>query len=243
MNKTKAKKTIKFILIIIASIIVVFFVCAIIFLLNYYHAGDRALEAMKSDDLVVVKEINSGYLFDGPGTEKAIIFYPGAKVEEEAYAPLLRKIAENDTDVFLVSMPFRLAVLGVNKADSIRDAYDYREWYMAGHSMGGAMAAVYEAKHEDEFDGVILFAAFATKKISDSERLLSIYGSNDTVLDDKKYNENKKNWPKESSECVIQGGNHAQFGDYGIQKGDGAAGISWEEQQRITLEYVKMFFE
>ncbi len=239
----KAKKTIKVILIVIAAIIVAFLGVAIVYLSIYYHAGDRALEALKSDDLVVVEEISSGYLFDGPGTEKAVIFYPGAKVEEKAYAPLLRKIAEEGTDVFLVSMPFRLAVFGVNKADSIRSAYDYKEWYMAGHSMGGAMAAVYEAKHESEYDGVILLAAFATKKISDNDRLLSIYGSNDNVIDAGKYNENKKNWPKESTEYVIQGGNHAQFGDYGIQKGDGDAGISWDEQQRITLDYVKMFLE
>ena len=239
----KAKKTIKVILIVIAAIIVAFLGVAIVYLSIYYHAGDRALEALKSDDLFVVEEISSGYLFDGPGTEKAIIFYPGAKVEEKAYAPLLRKIAEEGTDVFLVSMPFRLAVFGVNKADSIRSAYDYKEWYMAGHAMGGAMAAVYEAKHEAEYDGVILLAAFATKKISDNDRLLSIYGSNDNVIDAGKYNENKKNWPKESSEYVIQGGNHAQFGDYGIQKGDGDAEISWEEQQRITVDYVKMFLE
>lgn len=32
----------------------------------------------------------------------------------------------------------------------------------------------------------------------------------------------------------IPGGNHAQFGNYGVQKGDGTASISAEEQQVQT---------
>lgn len=39
----------------------------------------------------------------------------------------------------------------------------------------------------------------------------------------------------------IQGGNHAQFGNYGPQKGDAPAAISAEEQQAQTVEDVADF--
>ena len=39
----------------------------------------------------------------------------------------------------------------------------------------------------------------------------------------------------------IQGGNHAQFGNYGPQKGDAPATISAEEQQARTVEAVAEF--
>ena len=60
----------------------------------YYAADISAESAMISDDTVTVEKTEAGWLFDGPSDEKALIFYPGAKVDETAYAPMLRKIAE-----------------------------------------------------------------------------------------------------------------------------------------------------
>ena len=40
---------------------------------------------------------------------------------------------------------------------------------------------------------------------------------------------------------VIEGGNHAGFGHYGPQAGDGVASIDREEQQRQTAETVLAF--
>jgi hypothetical protein len=37
---------------------------------------------------------------------------------------------------------------------------------------------------------------------------------------------------------VIQGGNHAQFGHYGPQKGDGTPTLDRDEQQRLTTNAV-----
>jgi len=39
-------------------------------------------------------------------------------------------------------------------------------------------------------------------------------------------------------EYCIDGGNHAQFGSYGEQAGDGAAAISWEEQINIAVGHI-----
>ena len=58
-----------------------------------------------------------------------LTFYPGGKVEETAYAPMLHYLAEQGMDVFLVKMPFRLAVFGMNKADHVMKQHDYlRRW-------------------------------------------------------------------------------------------------------------------
>ena len=86
----------------------VIFLLAAVFLLytgQYYHADETALAALRSDDAVHVTETEFGWLFDGPAETEALIFYPGAKVEETAYAPLLRLIAERGMDVCLVKMP------------------------------------------------------------------------------------------------------------------------------------------
>lgn len=87
---------------------------------NYYHADKTAQQAMKSSRTVKVKQTAEGNLFDGPAKKNAIIFYPGAKVETTAYAPLLKQIASQEADVFLVDMPLHMAFFGLNKADKIR---------------------------------------------------------------------------------------------------------------------------
>lgn len=72
-----------------------------------------------TDADVAVTPADYGYLFDGPGTEDLLIFYPGAKVEETAYAPLLRQLADGGMDVALVKMPLLLAVFGADKASEV----------------------------------------------------------------------------------------------------------------------------
>lgn len=114
---------------------------------QYYHAEESAYTALKSDESVTVTQTEYGWLFDGPSETDALIFYPGGKVEETAYAPLLHRLAEQGMDACLVQMSFRLAVFGVNKADRVMERHDYEHWYIGGHSLGGAMAASYAAAH------------------------------------------------------------------------------------------------
>ena len=44
--------------------------------------------------------------------------------------------------------------------------------------------------------------------------------------------------PEHSMKYVIEGGNHAQFGNYGKQKGDGEASVSDVKQQQETVEII-----
>jgi hypothetical protein len=197
-----------------------------------------AMEALKSDDTVTISETDYGWLFDGPSEDTAMIFYPGAKVEEMAYAPLLKDLAGEGIDVCLVKMPMRLAVVNPNAADDIMKQYDYSTWYMAGHSMGGAVAAYYEAEHSEEFEGVVMLAAYPTKSFAKDDKALLLVGSEDKVIRRKKVTEGRKYASDIYEEVEIIGGNHAQFGSYGKQKGDGEASISAEEQRKQTVEEI-----
>ena len=204
----------------------------------YYHAGPEALAALDSDKNVTVSRTDYGWFFDGPSDDSALVFYPGAKVEETAYAPLLHRLAENGMDAFLVKMPFRLAVFGAEKASEITETDHYRNVYIGGHSLGGAMAANYAADHADELSGVILLAAYPTEELDNDLQLISIYGSEDGVLNMEKVEEGEQYFPEQSTEYVIEGGNHAYFGTYGEQKGDNEARITVQEQQEETVEVI-----
>ena len=134
-----------------------------------------------------------------------------------------------------------LAVLDMNAADGIAEQYpDIETWYIGGHSLGGAMAAIYAAGHSDELDGLILLAAYSTKDLSSSDlAVLSVYGSEDRVLNAEKYETSKANLPASMTEVIIEGGCHAGFGAYGPQAGDGTPSISNEEQIDKTAEEIQ----
>lgn len=225
-------------------VILAVIVCgSVVYVEQYYHADAAAEEALVSDGSVSVERTGYGWYFDGPGEESALVFYPGGKVEETAYAPLLHELATEGVDACLVKVPFRLAFLGIGKADEAMKAHEYANWYVGGHSLGGVASAFYAAEHEVALDGIVLLGAYSTKKLSDDLDAILIRGSEDGVLDLKAYEENLGNEPADAEEVVIKGGNHAQFGSYGVQKGDGTAQISpaeqWGETTRAIISWVK----
>jgi hypothetical protein len=205
---------------------------------QYYHSDKAVYSLLMSDEAVAVEKTEYGWIFDGPSEDDALIFYPGGKVEETAYAPLLHHLAGQGMDVCLVKMPFRLAVFGVNKADSVMKQHDYAHWYMGGHSLGGAMAAIYAASHSEKLSGVYMLAAYPSKPLGENTRNIIIYGSEDGVLNMEKLEKAHRYLSGDSATYVIEGGNHAQFGNYGIQDGDGDALISAQEQQRMAVEFI-----
>jgi len=210
----------------------------LIYSVSYYRADMTALAALNSDDLVSVSETDYGWFFDGPSQENILVFYPGAKVEETAYAPILHHLAENNLDVCLVSMPRRFAILGINKADSVLQNYEYARCFIGGHSLGGAMASEYASKHEDKIDGVILLAAYASGELDDDMLELIIYGTEDRIVSKDKIEDGRETATDHYIELCIEGGNHAQFGNYGAQSGDGTALITAEEQQSETIRMI-----
>lgn len=204
----------------------------------YYHADKPALEAMLGNDTVKVEQIKEGYLFDGPGEDTALIMYPGAKVDERAYANLLLKIAEQGVDCYMVAMPLHMAFTDKFAAIRIADQALYKSYYICGHSLGGAMAGVCLSRAPEKFAGAFMLASYPSQKLSDDYKYLSFMGSEDHVVKMAVYDKNKVNWPSGGREIIIEGGNHSGYGDYGEQKGDGVASMSRDEQQSFVANTI-----
>ena len=215
-----------------------------VYINDYYHAGEEAMAVMGSaetDEVIVSQKDGLAVFLPRGGSDTGLIFYPGGKVEYSAYAPLLYRCAEMGITCVLVEMPGNLAVLDINAADGIQERYTHvNEWYLAGHSLGGAMASSYLASHAEAYEGIILLGAYATEPLQ-HERVLSIYGSEDRVLNMEQYEEGRANLPADYTELIIDGGCHAYFGAYGAQEGDGVPTITAETQWDITAQAIAQF--
>ena len=199
---------------------------------DYYRAENTALEVLAQNNNITVQD-NLTVLSPSYPTDTALIFYPGAKVEAEAYLPLLDQIRQTGVTCILVHMPFNMAIFDWDAAEDILPRFpEIQHWYMAGHSMGGAMASQFASEHPEQLDGLILLGAYIYGDYPDDDAL-TVYGSlNQSVEDHIDYTENI---------VEIQGGNHAQFGNYGPQKGDLPATISAQEQQEQTVAAIEDF--
>lgn len=247
MKSKKKGKLWKKILAILAAVILVSGIGLGIYVQDYYHASDLALEAaaQPQQDITVTTSSKDRIIFTPEDSRAGLIFYPGGKVQYEAYAPLMEACAKEGILCVLLHMPGNLAVLDINAAKGIPEEYpDIENWYMAGHSLGGSMAASYISSHEEDFKGLILLAAYSTADLKETGlRVLSLYGSEDGVLKIDSYEKYRDNLPEDFTEIVIPGGCHAYFGSYGPQKGDGTPQISNEEQIRFTADAIGDFIE
>ena len=225
----------------VTLVIVIIFVACGIYLGDYYHADEGAIAAFSStENISISKKKNGNIVFEPQNATKGFIFYPGGKVEHRAYEQLMAELAREGILCVLVKMPFNLAVFDINAADGVKEEYPYIEsWYIGGHSLGGSMVAYYLEDHVDEYEGLVLLGSYSTSDLSNTDiDVLSIYGSEDRVMNKEKYEENKSNLPKDFTEQVIEGGCHAYFGIYGEQKGDGIPTISNGEQIDITAKAI-----
>ena len=243
MKKVKKQKLSIVIISIVSAFALILAACAI-YLGNYYHADEGAVEVFSQVDNVSVSTLKNGTIvFEPKNATQGFIFYPGGKVEHKAYEPLMASLARSGILCVLVKMPFNLAVFDINAADGIQEQYpNIENWYIGGHSLGGSMAASYLEDCAENYKGLILLGSYSTSDLSNTKlNVLSIYGSEDKILNKEKYDENKSNLPSNFKEIVISGGNHSQFGMYGQQKGDGTASIPRSEQTQLTaFEIIKM---
>lgn len=205
-----------------------------------YYRSQVDLTAVEKQELKLKIQEKNGYITILPEDEKtdtAFIFYPGGKVEYTSYLPLMELLADQGIACYLMHMPCNLAVFHVNAADQILEDQAYEHYYIGGHSLGGAMAAAYVSDRTEMYEGLVLLGAYSTKDLSNTDlKVLSVYGSEDRVLSREKYQENFDNLPESLSELVIEGGNHAYYGNYGEQKKDGTASVTREQQQQKTAE-------
>jgi len=213
-----------------------------IYAADYYRAVETG-EAWP--ETVVVETSGDRMVFLPEEASAGLIFYPGGKVEFTAYAPLMARLAEKNILCVLLKMPLNLAVLDVNAAADILEEFpEVEHWYLAGHSLGGSMAASFAAKNTDTYDGLILLAAYSTEDLTQSGlKVCSLHGDRDGVLNMEKHEQYRPNLPENTLERVLEGGNHADFGCYGHQEGDGESALELGVQLQWTADTILEFIK
>lgn len=228
----------------ISGVLVILLISILGWVSSSYKALELAQEALISDNNVEVS-IGDFISFTPKSVEptKGFIFYPGAKVDAKAYAPLAKAIAEHGYEVVIVDMPLNFAMINPNKAEKVIKEYpNIQSWTIGGHSLGGVAASKF-AIESTKIDGLVLLASYPMgDQLKDlGVDVLSIWGSKDGVLNYTNLIESKSKLPIDTTYVEIEGGNHAQFGDYGSQKGDHDAIISQQEQLDITEKSIVEF--
>ena len=243
MEQTESRERLKrrIVFWIVLGIVLTLAVITAIYASDYYHAEPEA-EAVLTENIsgVTIVRMKDRIDFVPEIARAGLVFYPGGKVEFTAYAPLMADLAKEGVHCVLLKMPLNLAVLNGNAAHGIPAEYPGIDtWILAGHSLGGVMAASLAEKHPEEWDALALLAAYSTADLSQNTiRVLSLYGSNDGVLNKKQYDDNQHNLPADTREAVIDGGCHAYFGFYGAQDGDGTPAITRDKQQAVTVREI-----
>ena len=226
------KKRLKVILISFLALLVILAGGFAVYASDYYRADDTANAILRGGDGIQVKE-DRIILRPEEAGDTALIFYPGAKVEFSAYLPILEKLRQNGIASVLMKMPFNMAIFAPGAADkAFGELPGVKDWYVGGHSMGGAMASSYAAGHRDRVKGLVLLGAYIYGDVP-PEDALTVYGTLNAGLE--------KNIDYTENVVIIEGGNHAQFGNYGEQKGDPAATVSRDEQQEIAVRAILEF--
>lgn len=234
------KRILKFSLITFLVLIIVGGIGFVIWAENPLGPDQAAILALESDDQVAVSQ--DQWIIYQPVTvqpEIGLIFYPGGRVDPRSYAPLMREIAMQGYLVVLVPMPLNLAVFSPSSAGDVINAYpQIAFWAVGGHSLGGTMAANFAFSNPTQVDGLILWASYPAGNNDLSGYnvpVISIYGTLD-MGGMEPFDASMALLPADTVWIVIEGGNHAQFGNYGPQPGDNEATIPAMEQQQQTIE-------
>jgi hypothetical protein len=245
MKYINSKK--KLIGIIVLAVLLIGIAGFVVYVSDYYHSDNAALAAFNSTSSYNVINTDDYITFTPTGKKSTtgIIFYPGGKVQAESYSVIASKLAANGYTTIIVKMPFNLAFFGANKADDvIANHTEIHSWVMMGHSLGGVFASDYAVKHQDKIDGVIYLAAYPSADASNATfKALSIRGSLDALTTAEDIETNKNKFPANTTFVTIEGGNHYNNGNYGVQAGDNNNTITREEQQNQTINAILEFLK
>lgn len=206
---------------------------------------------LKSDENVLV--LNESYLSFIPSNQinnvdskaTGFIIYPGARVSAQSYAYIGRELALQGISVYILKPPLRMAIFAPSAAQKIIDNNpQITTWYVGGHSLGGATAAIFAYDHQKELAGIIYLAAYPpeSKDFNSSNlRVLSLHGSEDAFATPEDIESHDHLQPADYTKILIEGGNHEQFGYYGHQNGDNPSTFSRDEQQKLIVENILKF--
>jgi len=217
-------------------------------------ATEVALSALRTGDGITVRLTSAGWTFAAQGSAEPTVglaLYPGGHVDPRAYASLAREIATQGYLVVIPPMPLSFAFFDIDAASrAIAASPGVRTWAVGGHSLGGTASTLFVTGHPGTVSGLVLLASYppdgtdltaATGPSGAPLKAISIRGSRDGLVTARKIDASKKLLPSDATYVTIPGGNHAQFGMYGIQSGDGVPVISVDAQTAETAALVARF--
>ncbi len=257
----------KWVLLTLLVLLVAVVAACTAYLATYSPADATAIAALAPDSEDGVQVMRqAGMIVFRPAERIAatgFILYPGGKVGHEAYAPLLREIARRGHLAVVVEVPFRLAIFETDAAKRAMAAVPgIQRWVLGGHSLGGVAASLQAKAQRKPVDasgsrtertdagptekaavaGLVLLASYPTGDMSDLDLpVLSLRGTKDGLVTPEKWAQYNPYLPAGAQLVELPGGNHAQFGSYGPQKGDGLADVTAQAQWDWTAGLVSEF--
>lgn len=209
---------------------------------NEAAPAPAAVAALQSDDRVSVED-GEFIVFRPAGAAPAtgVILYPGAGCDVRGYSPVLRRVASRGYLVVAVPMPLNMAIFGMNRADDVRAAFpDVQRWVIAGHSMGGAMAARYAHRHPDDLAGLLIWdsrPAASDTLVDLRYPVWHIHRATPDGRPTQKFAKYRNLFPATSTWVPLPGGNHMQFGSFvgGTYEEEWPATITPEAQQDLIV--------
>lgn len=228
---------------ILAALLVLLLVAAIALVVwaktGVLQAENEPWEAVQSDPAVTVQEDETAIVLSPADTTPSgtgLVFYAGAKVEAAAYAERLSgAVTEAGLTVVIVKPWLNLALFDQRGLDTFTSlAPELDTWIVGGHSLGGVRAC----QVADDADALLLLAAYCAGDVDPDLPVLSLSGSEDELSTPDAIAEATEHLPDDARMVEIPGANHASFGDYGPQDGDGTATISTEEMTEEVTSHL-----
>ena len=204
-------------------------------------AEPDALAAVRADQDVTVTDAGGAWVL-APASGDAdtgLVFIPGAKVDPLAYAATLVGVVEDGATAVITKPTLNLAFFDFRPLSDFTDlAPEVDDWFVGGHSLGGVRAC----QLAEGTDGLVLFGSYCANDLSQSRlAALSISASEDGLSTPEKIDSSAHLLPADTIFVVIEGGNHAGFGAYGPQAGDGQATIPDADIRAQITEVLSTF--
>lgn len=161
-----------------------------------------------------------------------LMFWPGGLVDPHAYVASLGVFAGRGYRVVIAKVTLNLAITQIGKGYELAQRLQ-GDWVAGGHSLGGTTAAWTVFDHPTAFKGLVLLASYPADSTPLSDwtgPVISIHGDQDGLATSDKFTSANTALPTQTQFLKLTGGNHAQWGDYGVQSGDGIATITKEAQ-------------
>jgi Alpha/beta hydrolase family len=196
-------------------------------------AGERpaSLDAWRNTSIVITPTEHSIVVTpSGEPSGVGLVYIPGARVDPYAYMQVLSGVVETTGATVVITKPtLNLAFFDARPLSTFTaDAPSVESWFIGGHSLGGVRAC--QLAESDDVTGLILFASYCATDLAATDlSTLSISGSNDGLSTPEKIRAAAGLLPGDAVFTEIAGANHASFGDYGVQPGDGEATITSDE--------------